>query len=121
MWLLAETIRRLFQYQDDPPNRFHAIVVGCTYCKSLETYTLHKDFPGHNPKDTVIFAPPQYGDVVHLRSLECDAENCGTLLPVIALFHPNAPVEVRKDIVDAWTWENLVCPQGHPILRQNLY
>lgn len=121
MWLLAETIRQQFLYPDSLANRFHAIAVGCRYCKSLETYILHKDFPGHNSTDTVIVAPPHYGVVVQIRPLECDEENCGTHLPVFALFHPDATTDERKAIVDSWNWEHLKCPQGHTLNPRKLY
>jgi hypothetical protein len=121
MCLIAETIRQLFLYPDSLANRFHAVAIGCKYCRSLETYILHKDFPGHNPKDTVVLAPDQYGDVVGLKSLECSEENCGTLLPVFAQFASSTPVEERKAMVDSWRWDNLQCPKGHAIPRQGLY
>jgi hypothetical protein len=121
MLLLGETIRPLFAHPDTLANRFHAIAVGCRDCKSLDTYILHKDFPGHNPQDTVKLTRPEYGDVVRLKSLECAEENCGILLPVFAHFHRAATTEERKAIVDSWRWENFHCPQGHKIGPRKLY
>jgi hypothetical protein len=115
LWLLADTIRPLFAYPEVQSNRFHAIAVGCARCKNVGTYTLHKDFPGHNPEDTVIAAEPHYGDVIRLGSLECEEEGCGTLLPLFALWSPATTSEERRADVATWRWENSRCPRGHSI------
>jgi hypothetical protein len=52
MWLLAEKILPLFANLESLANEYHVIAVAHTGCKHVESYTLHKDFPGHNPKDT---------------------------------------------------------------------
>jgi hypothetical protein len=92
MWLLAEKIRPLFEYPGALANEFHAIAVADTGCKRVETYTLHTDLPGYNPKDGPILVEPDYGDVEHLGPLQCEEESCGILLELFAVWSPATSV-----------------------------
>jgi hypothetical protein len=115
IWLLVGNIQPLSAPRESPANEFHAIAVADTVCKHVETYTLHQDSPGHSPKNRVILAEPKYGDVVPLGSLQCEAANCGILLPLLALWGRDTTLEERLRDTKTWNWANLRCPKGHAI------
>jgi hypothetical protein len=115
MWLLAEKIRPLFAHPGALANEFHVIAVAHDHCKRVETYTLHRDFPDHNPRDGVILVEPHYGDVVPLGSLQCEAENCSILLPLFAVWSRATTDEQRVSDTNTWNWESLRCPKGHVV------
>jgi hypothetical protein len=111
--LLAETIQPLFADQEHLANQSHAIAVRCDMCKSVETYILHRQVEGHNPKDRVMATPDDYGVPVHVTTLECVTERCRTLLPLFARWTPSTTEKERIAEISTWRWENLKCPEGH--------
>jgi hypothetical protein len=118
MLLLSESIQPLFGDRERLPNRFAAAVVVCSRCKRLDIHTLHKGFPGYDPRSMAILLELRYGKVVIFGSLKCEAGNCGMPLPLIAVWSPSTTAKEWKADIETWRWENLRCPQGHPIPRQ---
>jgi hypothetical protein len=113
--LLAEMTQPLFAYQEHPANQYHAIAARCDMCKSVETYILHPQIEGHNPKDRAMATSQHHGVPVHVTNLECVTEGCGILLPLFARWTPASTGQERLDEISTWRWENLKCPQGHSI------
>jgi hypothetical protein len=114
MWLPSDTIEQLFVDPDDLPNDSHAIGAVCRLCKSVGTYFLERNSPGHNPKDGAIIANRAEGTVV-LPQLGCAVESCKPLLPIVVQWNPATTAAERRADIETWRWENLRCPMGHPI------
>ena len=53
----VRTLSQLSAAPEVRPNQLHAIIAACPHCKRLETYTLHKSFPGWNPEDGAVSCP----------------------------------------------------------------
>lgn len=113
--LLAEKIQPLFADPERLPNQHHAIVARCGTCKSVETYILHPQIEGYNPKDRPMGDTLLHGDTVRVTNIECVAERCGILLPLFAVWTPSTTEEERLAEISTWRWENLKCPKGHSI------
>ncbi len=116
MLLPAGKIVWLFADPDVQPNRSHAIAAVCRLCKSVDTYFFERNYPGHNPRDLVIFADP-IRDTMDGPMLGCGAEGCNALVPLFAQWSPGATTEERKADVETWRWGRLQCPAGHSIAK----
>jgi len=112
MWLPAETLGHVFE---NPAMRlFSADSVGvvCPQCKLVGNYSLFQNSPDYNPRDGVVLAPP-VGETFPLKWLQCEKENCKTLLPVFAIWSANTSEQERKADMLTWRWDDLHCPHGH--------
>jgi hypothetical protein len=55
--------------------------------------------------------------VQHGPQLKCEEETCESLLPLFVRWNPATTLEALADETARWKWDNLKCPQGHPILK----
>jgi hypothetical protein len=109
-------LQRLFADQNELPNDTFAIGLACPHCKHLHEYS----FPQETSRSG--FGPAFAADIpdrvtAHVGTLSCEAQECESLLPVFAQWSEAiTEAEIRED-VSTWRWENLLCPQGHRILK----
>ncbi|MGA2168666.1 MAG: hypothetical protein ABSG62_10670 [Terracidiphilus sp.] len=116
MLLPAAKIGWLFADPDAQPNHSHAIAAVCRFCKSVHTYFLERDSPGHAPGNAAIFADPIH-ETMDGPMLGCGKEGCQALVPLFAQWTPGSTKEERKADVETWRWGHLQCPAGHPIAK----
>ena len=57
------------------------------------------------------------GETVYQSTLECEAENCGIRVPLIAQWSETTSEAERVTSARAWIWENLRCPNGHSMTK----
>jgi hypothetical protein len=112
-------IRWLFFDPKNWPNDIHAVALACPRCSLVDRYTLHKKFPGYNPKNQAVPMRP-WADVVFAEPLQCVVETCKSRLPLIAAWKPTTTAAERRANIETWNWENLTCPKGHRIERPEL-
>jgi hypothetical protein len=90
-----------------------AVAVPCHHCKHVQLIIRGDLAVGRvkvasNPLETVFLE-------VWLR---CEGSGCGFRpAPVYAQWLPAATAEERKAEIEAWIWDGLRCPQGHPVLN----
>jgi hypothetical protein len=93
------------------------VVAVCPDCKFAGIYSADKDSPHYDPQVRVV-GGTQNATLDRAGWLECEG---GDLCPTpIALFlrasFPNE-LEVWRDEIATWTWEDLHCPSGHRLRR----
>jgi hypothetical protein len=110
----VRTLSQLSAAPEVRPNQLHAIIAACPHCKRLETYTLHKSFPGWNPEDGAV-SQHIHCDTVIVLLVECAEENCGVRLPVVAQWDFDTSERGRREDIACWKWADLLCPMGHAI------
>ena len=73
----------------------HAIAAVCRFCKSVHTYFLERDSPGHAPGNAAIFADPIH-ETMDGPMLGCGKEGCQALVPLFAQWTPGSTKEERN-------------------------
>jgi hypothetical protein len=99
------------------PNDFPPIAVECGRCKSICSYVVHRKFVSSDPKAGSVVTESRPTDAVPAITLECGVEGCTSLLPLYVHWSTTTTVAERKADMQTWRWENLRCPQGHPISK----
>ena len=88
------------------------IAAVCDHCKRVRNYDLTKTKP--NPDWGKVILPNSPG-WAYVESLRCQEQTCEAPLPLFAKWNSAMTSEEREGYVKTWTWDNLICPNAHPI------
>lgn len=119
IWLPSERLGYIFHAPAHRTIDAPALGFPCRRCSYLGTYSLHRDSPFFGKRDGSHWSDPAiFGETEFLGWLRCAVGDCKSPLPLFAQWSATTTAEERRANIETWRWENLKCPQEHPIFRQ---
>jgi hypothetical protein len=99
----------------DPSIHASAIALLCHQCMTIKRYSLEPNSPDQCGEDHLVELDRISG-MSHAIWLKCDEKTCKARLPLIFVSIPSTNDELLKfDGKDTYPWEDLTCPNGHPV------
>jgi hypothetical protein len=118
LWLPVDTLLRLVLDPADPSKDAVAIAILCHYCTQIRKYSLLSGSSDRVGEDRLV-SPDRTEDVGFLDLLRCEEVSCKfPLLLVETWSHAKSAAgqhAVRAANKQNLRWENLTCPNEHPI------
>lgn len=114
IWLPHDRIGLLFASPVHREIDSRSIAAVCGSCSHIGSYSLFRDSPDYDPRNTVIGRPP-VGDTALVSWLECEGKDCQLLLPLFVTWYGEISEEVGLELAQKWLWNDLKCVAGHSI------
>jgi hypothetical protein len=115
MKLLTGRLLQLIVDPEDPSIHASAIALLCHHCMTIKRYSLAPDSPDQCGRDHLVTLDRTSG-MSRAIWLKCGEESCKARLPLIFVsIHPTTDEPLKSSEKDPFPWDDLTCPNGHPI------